>query len=85
MFLSRVREKFDDNHDEKHCSFRMAVALHDRLIDTYGSIICREIHRKIFSRNFDLGNGEDKVSFEDAGTHRDRCTGVVAYASRWTM
>jgi len=83
-FFGRVREKFDNDHDEKYCSFHMAVDLHDRFIEKYGTIICKEVHYKLFGRTYDLWNPEEKQQFEDAGAHRDKCTSVVATASSWS-
>jgi C_GCAxxG_C_C family probable redox protein len=85
MFFARVRDKFDDDREENYCSFRMAGDLHNRFVDELGSITCREIHKKLFGRTFDLWSKEDKVSFEELGAHHDKCTGVVARAAGWTM
>jgi C_GCAxxG_C_C family probable redox protein len=85
MYFARVREKFDDDREENYCSFRMATSLHDRFVEEYGSIICREIHKEIFGRSFDMWDKEDKARFEEAGAHREKCTGVVAHATGWAM
>jgi len=85
MFFARVRKKFDDDREENYCSFRMAVELHDKFIEEYGTIMCREIHCKIFGRSYDLWNPEEKEQFEEAGAHREKCTGVVARASAWAL
>jgi C_GCAxxG_C_C family probable redox protein len=82
-FFGRSREKIDDDREEKYCSFHMAAALHDLFISSYESVICREIHEKIFGRSFDLWDEEERQAFEDAGAHRDKCTTVVANASKW--
>ena len=81
--FGRRREKFDDDRDERYASFHMAKALHDRFVEKYGSVICREIHDEIFGRRFDLWNHEGRKAFEDAGAHAEKCTGVVADASAW--
>ena len=83
LFFGRRREKFDDDREENYRSFRMACALHDKFIEEYGTIICRDIHCKIFGRSFNLWDPEDKKAFEDAGAHKDKCTTVVANASAW--
>jgi len=84
-FFGRGKDKFDDDRNDKHCSYHMAIALHDLFIETYGSIICKDIHHKIFGRSYDLWDPEDKKAFEKAGAHADKCTGVVANASKWTL
>jgi C_GCAxxG_C_C family probable redox protein len=81
--FGRRREKFDDDRDERYASFHMAKALHDRFVEKYGSVICREIHDKIFGRRFDLWAPDGRRAFEGAGAHADKCTGVVADASAW--
>jgi hypothetical protein len=85
MFFARRRDKFDNDREENYCSFRMAIALHDKYISEYGSITCGEIHKKIFGRSYDLWKPGEKELFEKAGAHRDKCTGVVASASAWAM
>lgn len=83
LFFGRRREKFDDDHEERYRSLHMVCALHDKFIEEYGTIICKEIHVKIFGRSFDMWDEEEKQLFEDAGAHKDKCTTVVANASAW--
>jgi C_GCAxxG_C_C family probable redox protein len=83
MFFARVREKFDDDREENYCSYRMAIELEKRYMEQYGSILCKDIHEKLFARTFDLWNKADKQQFEQAGAHIDKCTSVVANASAW--
>jgi C_GCAxxG_C_C family probable redox protein len=84
MFFGRRREKFDDDREENYRSFRMAHTLHDEFIREYGTIICKEIHCKIFGRSYNLWDSEEKKAFEEAGAHKDKCTTVVANASAWS-
>jgi hypothetical protein len=83
-FFGRSRDHFDGDRENKYCSFNMAVALHNLYQKEYGSVICREIHERIFDRSFDMWDEEDKKAFEEAGAHEDKCTSVVADASKWT-
>lgn len=85
MFFARRRDKFDNDREEVYCSYRMAIALHDRYIKEYGSITCMDIQKKIFGRSFDFWKPDEKKLFEEAGAHKDKCTGVVANASAWAM
>ena len=64
-FFGRKRENIDDDHDEKYCSFRMATYLHKKFINKYGSVICKDIHNKIFGRTYDLWNPEEKEAFKE--------------------
>ncbi len=54
-------------------------------MEKYGSVICKDIHREIFGRTYDLLDPEDKQQFDDDGAHRDKCTSVVADAAAWTV
>ena len=63
----------------------MILDLKNKFIEQYGSCICKEIHHKIFGRNFDLNSEQDWEEFENAGAHLDKCTEVVGKASKWTM
>ena len=85
MFFARKRDKFDDDREENYCSYHMAVALHERYMKEYNTIICKDIHNVIFGRSFDIWDREQKALFEEAGAHTDKCTGVVANACAWTM
>ena len=82
-FFGRIRDKFDGDREEKYCSFGMAVKLHDRFMEEFGTITCKEIHKKLFGRYFDLWNPDEKQEFENLGAHKDKCTSVVAKASAW--
>ena len=62
---------------------RLASKLHERFVAEYGSVICRDIHQKIFGRTFDLWDAEDSKAIEAAGSHVDKCTTVVGNASAW--
>ena len=83
-FFGRSRDNIDNDRENKYCSFHMAVALHDLFNKAYGSVICREIHESIFGRSFDLWDDEERKAFEEAGAHKDKCTSVVADASKWS-
>lgn len=83
--FARRRIKFDNDREENYCSYRMAIKLHDRFMEEYGSTICRDIHMRIFRTSYDLWNPEEKQLFEEAGAHEDKCTGVVASATAWAV
>jgi len=84
LFFGRERNKIDNDREEKYCSYRMAIALHDKFIDKYGAMICRAIQKGIFGKSYNLWDADEKEAFEKAGAHRDKCTGVVAQAAAWT-
>jgi hypothetical protein len=82
--FGRRREHFDNDDDFKYTAFRMGRELHDHFIETYGTLICEQIHLRLFGRTYDLFDSQDKQQFNDDGGHTDKCTSVVANAAAWT-
>jgi C_GCAxxG_C_C family probable redox protein len=83
-FFGRVRERFDDDVENRRCSYRLVRLLCDRFVDTYGSFECREVQRSIFGRSFNLLDPEQRELFEKEGGHEDKCPAVVGNAAAWT-
>ena len=84
-FFGRRRDKFDNDNEDKECCYQMVKLLHDKFIEQYGSIICREIQKSIFGKYYNLLDEEEKDLFEKAGAHIDKCTAVVGTASAWAI
>jgi len=61
--FGRRREYFENDEEEKRCAFRMAVSLHEKFIEKYGTVTCCEIHKKIFGRTYNLLDPEEKDQF----------------------
>jgi hypothetical protein len=59
--------------------------VHDKFIADYGSIICSQIHRKLYGRSFYFNDPDDIPKFEKLGGHDWGCTGVVGSAAKWTV
>jgi C_GCAxxG_C_C family probable redox protein len=81
----RRRDRFDGDLENKARSGRLALALHDFFVKEYGTVICREMHRKIYGRTFNLHDEADKAAFDAAGAHTTGCTLVVAKAAAATI
>ncbi len=81
--FGRTREHVA-NGEAMDLTNRLATKLHARFVSEYGSVICREIHQKIFGRTFNLWDAEDSKAIEAAGSHVDKCTRVVGNASAWS-
>lgn len=81
--FGRSRKNFDDP-DALMPSFELASELHEQYMAEYGSVICKDIHQKLFGRTFNLWDEADFQAIEDLGAHADKCTGVVAKAAAWT-
>jgi len=59
--------------------------LHEKFIEEYGSIICSQIHRKLYGRTFYFNDPDDVPKFEEMGGHDWGCTSVVGNAAKWTV
>jgi len=64
-------------------SYVRAKKLVDRFVQEYGSTICRDVHKKIFERTFNLWDPKDYQEFEKAGAHRDKCPTVAGNVAKW--
>ena len=64
-------------------SYEMAQKLHDKFIETYGSVTCADIHKRIFGKSYCLREPGVLEAFEEAGAHVDKCTTVVGNACSW--
>lgn len=84
LLFGRRQEHMDGDDDFKYTSFRMARELQERFVEEYGTVICNDIHQRIFGRTYDLLDPEDKQQFNDDGAHTDKCTSVVANAAAWS-
>jgi hypothetical protein len=75
--------KLDGDRPALNASHKMAQALRDKFLDTYGSVICADIHREIFGRDYCLRTQAVKNDFDQAGAHTTKCTMVIGMASCW--
>jgi mannitol-1-phosphate 5-dehydrogenase len=85
LLFHRRREKFDGDRQNKYQNFQLTQALHQKFVHKYGSVMCHEIHCKLYGRSYDLRNKQEGKDFEAAGAHENGCTGVVGDAARWTL
>jgi len=69
---------------KKRKVFRYTKKLYDKFVEEYGSPICKDIHKKIFGRTFNLLNLKEYAEFEKAGAHIDKCPVVSGKVARWT-
>lgn len=70
--------------ENRHC-LAMVRELHARFLQTYGSIRCADVHRRIFGRTFDQWDETEFAEFLRLGGHEDKCTAVVGNVARWTV
>jgi C_GCAxxG_C_C family probable redox protein len=76
----------DPNAEEKLFeNFALVKKIHDKFIEKYGSIICHQIHRKLYGRPYYLADPEELEKFYKAGAHDWGCTSVCGDAAEWTV
>jgi len=81
--LGRDRDNFADVEGGLLGNFELVMKLHDKFIQEYGSVICRNIQTKVFGRPYYLADMDDFEKFEKAGAHDVYCPEVVGKAARW--
>jgi len=83
---SIVGREYDDfkSGKRKRRVFKYAKKLYDKFVEEYGSLICKDVHKKIFGRTFNLLNLKDYAEFEKAGAHLDKCPVVSGNVAKWT-
>jgi len=85
LLYPRRREKFDDDRENKYRTFAMVQELYRRYTSRFDSIICHGVHTKLLGRPYDLRDPNERDSFANAGAHENKCTEVVALASKWAV
>lgn len=80
--VGRTYEDFKAG-ERKRRVFQYAKKFYDKFIEEYGSPVCRDIHKKLFGRTFNLLDPKDYAEFDKAGAHVDKCTSVSGNAARW--
>ncbi len=80
--LGRERDALSDIGAMQR-NFGLVEKLHNRFIEEYGSVVCRNIQTKIFGRPYYLADPEEFRKFEQAGAHERHCPEVVGEACRW--
>jgi C_GCAxxG_C_C family probable redox protein len=70
--------------NKKRRVFRYSKQLYDKFIEEYSSPVCKEVHKKIFGRTFNLLDPDGYAEFEKAGAHVDKCTDVSGKVAMWT-
>jgi len=81
--VGRSYEDFSANNYKRRV-FQYSKKLYDRFQKEYGSIVCKDIHKKLFGRTFDLMDKDDYNEFEKMGAHVDKCTSISGNVARWT-
>ena len=80
--VGRTYEDFSKGEGKRRV-FMYSKKLYDKFIEEYGSILCKDVHKKLFGRSFDLMDIEDYAEFEKRGAHVDKCPEVSGKTARW--
>jgi len=86
LLLGRERDKFDDFESIAPDSraFKLFRKFHDKYIQEYGSVVCRDIQTKVLGRSYYIVAPGEFQKFGAAGGHGDKgCPEVVGKAARW--
>ncbi len=81
--LGRDRDNFADSEGVRFKTHQLARKLHEKFIDQYGSVVCRNIQTKVMGRPYYLADPDEFQKFHDAGAHDIHCPEVVGKAARW--
>jgi hypothetical protein len=66
-------------------SFDASHELVDRFLETYGSLICRDVQHRKFGRSYYLRDPDEFRKFHDAGAHDEKCPDVVGKVARMAV
>ena len=83
LLQGREKADFADSTGAMFKNFTLVSKLHDRFIQEYGSVICRDVQTKKFGRPYYLADPGEFQKFEKAGAHEVHCPEVVGEAARW--
>lgn len=75
--------KIDGDKENQYTAYYMAQELHDKFVETFGSVVCKDIHCSLFGTWYCLREKEVRDAFEAAGAHQDKCNIVIANACVW--
>jgi C_GCAxxG_C_C family probable redox protein len=80
--VGRTYEDFSAG-ERKRRIFMYSKKLYDKFMQEYGSILCKDVHKKLFGRTFKLMNKNDYAEFEKMGAHVDKCPDVSGKTAKW--
>ena len=81
--LGRTYEDFSEGNRKRRV-FSVSIQLYEQFKKEFGSILCKDVHQKLFGRTFNLLDTDDYAAFEEAGAHVDKCPEVSGKVARWT-
>ena len=80
----RLKEMMENGDKEtQFICYALAQELRDKFLETYGSVICSDIHNQIFGKPYCLRTIAVRGDFDKVGAHTSKCTAVVGMACMW--
>lgn len=90
-FFGRPYELWEEGKMTMKSSI-LGQKLFKKFNEMYGTVICREIHKKIFGRTFELMdyenlgiNKSELAEFNNMGAHENMCPAVVGLSAAWAV
>ena len=71
--------------ERKRRVFQFSKKLYDKFTEEYDTILCKNIHKKLFGRTFNLMDKNEYAEFEKMGAHIDKCPEVSGKTAAWTV
>jgi C_GCAxxG_C_C family probable redox protein len=71
------------NLGEREKGMVLGKRLHDRFIEEFGSVVCKDVQTRIIGRSFDLWDPKEHEEFNKA--KGDKCQNVVGKTAKWTV
>ena len=83
-FFGRTRPEFDLRIENCHAT-GLVKRLHEFFEDEYGGIRCRDVHKAVFGREFNVWDDKDLEEFLAMGAHEKQCPEVVGKGAAWAV
>jgi C_GCAxxG_C_C family probable redox protein len=80
--VGRTYEDFSKG-ERKRRVFRYSKKLYDKFLNEYSSILCKNVHKKLFGKSFNLMDKDEYAEFEKMGAHVDKCPKVSGKTAAW--
>lgn len=85
LLKGRPWDNFVVEETNRFKCFEAGRALHQKFINEYGTVICRDIQTNVLGRPFFLSDKDDYVKADALGNHSHVSPDVVGKACRWTV
>ena len=79
--FGRRLSAMDADLEDKTAAYESTAKLRTSFLQEYGSVICGNIHKKLFDRNYNMWSQVEMDQFNADGAHTEKCTGVVGKAA----